>query len=392
MSVDHPHWIEISRSALLANLGTYRRILGPKIKIMSVVKANAYGHGLDLVAPIVAPHSDFLMVNTMEEALKIKNLKLKNKVFIAAPISPADFPLAAKNHISLCVHSLEYLRQLTTYHLQLTTHLKINTGTNRLGLEPSQVPAALEIIRPSKLIVEGLYTHFHSSDSGSPATSAQFTAFSQSVNQVKSVYPQALAHSSSSSASLLLPSTRLDMIRLGISLYGLWPDPYVQEHAPRIRLRPVLTWKCRPVQIRSISPGETIGYSATYTFKKPGVMAVLPIGYSDGFDRKLSNRGRMWAAGNYYPVIGRVAMNFTMIHISDTNLKRVQAFESEHRRPDAGKRQAAREAQSQMLNAQSTIELIGPHVTADDIAAKIGTINYEVVSRLNPLTPRLIVK
>jgi alanine racemase len=152
------------------------------------------------------------------------------------------------------------------------------------------------------------------------------------------------------------------MIRIGIALYGLWPDPYVKKHSPGKKLKPVLSWKCSPVQIRRILTGDTVGYSATYTYKKPGMMAVLPVGYSDGYDRKLSNCGRVWTRGKYCPVIGRVAMNFTMIDIPERVAK------------------------------QPIIELLGPHVTADEIAAKTGTINYEVVSRLNPQIPRIIVK
>jgi alanine racemase len=351
------HWIEISKSALISNLQLYRQAIHPDTKIMSVVKANAYGHGLEQVTPIVAPHSDFLMVNTIDEALKIKNLK--TKVFIAAPVSPVGL----KHNFSLCAHSLDYLKQLSIINSPFSIHLKINTGTNRLGLQPSEIPSALEIIHKSKLIVEGIYTHFHSSDSGSPATQKQFRIFQTVVQKVRTVYPDVLSHCASSSASLLLPPTRLNMIRLGISLYGLWPDQYVQNHSPGKTLKPVLSWKCHPVQIRWIRPGETISYAATHKYKKTGVMAVLPIGYSDGYDRKLSNYGRVWAAGKYYPVIGRVAMNFTMIDITGTN-----------------------------LSCSDEVELIGPHVTADEIAAKIGTINYEVVSRISPFIPRIIVK
>jgi len=358
------HWLEISRSALLHNLNSYRKIIDPKTKIMSVTKANAYGHGLAQVTPIVSPQSDFLMVNAMEEALIIRKLKIKTPILIAAPIHPSNISLAAKHKISLCVHSLKYLNSLKS-HPHILVHLKINTGTNRLGLEPSEVPTALEIIRKSKSDIEGVYTHFHSSDSGSAATEVQFDRFQQAVSQTKYYFPQCLAHCSSSSASLLRPEMQLDMIRLGISLYGLWPDPYVSKNSPATSLRPVLSWLCCPVQIRKINAGESVSYAAAYKYKKPGIMAVLPIGYSDGFDRKLSNLGRVWISGNYYPIIGRVAMNFTCIDISGSH---------------------------PVISEKDQVELIGPHISADEIASKIGTINYEIVSRLNPSIPRIIVK
>lgn len=333
---------------------------------MSVLKANAYGHGLEQVAPIIAPLSDFLMVNTLSEALQIRRLKIKNPVLIAAPISPTDFILAYQNNFSLCAHSLEYLESLSALHLPLHLHLKINTGTNRLGLSPIELLTALSLAAKSKFHIEGIYTHFHSSDSGSPATASQLDIFNQAVFQTRYLFPHVLAHCASSSASSLLPNTRLDMYRLGISLYGLWPDPYVKQHASAgFTLKPVLSWKCHPVQFRQIPIGQTIGYSATYTYKKPGSMAVLPIGYSDGYDRKLSNTGRVWYSGNYFPVIGRVAMNFTCIDTSD---------------------------HFSHGSTNNSVELLGPHVTVDEIATKTGTINYEVVSRLNPFIKRIIVK
>jgi alanine racemase len=378
----HLSWIEISRSALLSNLQLYRNVISPSTKIMSVVKADAYGHGLKEVASIIAPYSDFLMVNTVQEALTIRKSKIKNPILIAAPISPSDF----KHHFSLCAHSLDYLNILAPHSV---IHLKINTGTNRLGLKPSEIPAALKIISKSKLEVEGIYTHFHSSDSGSPATQKQFRIFQTAVQKIRMVYPHVLSHCASSSASLLLPETRLDMIRLGISLYGLWPDSYVQKNAPGKKLFPVLSWKCLPVQIRRITAGETVSYAATYTYQKPGVMAVLPIGYSDGYDRKLSNTGRVWFMKKYCPVIGRVAMNFTMIDVSKIFDRAYRGIQT-GAQGEAGTDQAAEHLQLHTPNAP-VVELLGPHVPADEIASLTGTINYEVVSRLSSYIPKIII-
>lgn len=358
----HLHWLEISRSALVHNLSQYKNTVSPATRVMVMVKANAYGHGLEETCRILKNRADFFAVNTISEAMVIRKLNPKARILIAAPIYPSDFKKAQNNHISLCVHSLEYLSRLKKYHLHI--HLKINTGTNRLGLSLVDLLNALSLLRHHKnLIPEGIYTHFHSSDEGSPQSLIQLDIFNQAVFQTKFYFPRILAHCSSSSSALLWPQTHLDMIRIGISLYGLWPDPYVKKHSSPKKLKPVLSWKCHPVQIRNIRTGESVGYSAAYICKKPGMMAVLPIGYSDGYDRKLSNNGRVWSAGKYCPVIGRVAMNFTMINIPKPVTK-----------------------------PHNIIELIGPHVTADEIAAKTGTINYEVVSRLNPQIPRIIVK
>jgi len=368
MSTDFLHWLEISRSALLHNLSQYRNIVSPKTKIMTMVKANAYGHGLPEISDILQNKVDYFAVNTLPEAMTIRAIDKKTPVLIAAPIPPSCFRVASKNHLSLCVPSLEYLGELQTLKLPITVHLKINTGTNRLGLSLSELPTALKILRRTpRLKVEGLYTHFHSSDSGSPQSLIQLDIFNQAVSRTKYYFPSCLAHCSSSSSALLWPQTQLDMIRTGIALYGYWPDEFVKIHAPKnFTLRPVLSWMCHPVQIRKIPAGETVGYSATFTYKKPGVMATLPIGYSDGLDRKLSNTGRIWTKGVYCPFIGRVAMNFTTIDISGISKK--------------------------LVTNQSTIELLSSRVTADEIAELTDTINYEVLSRINPNIPRIIVK
>ena len=356
-----------------------------------MVKANAYGHGLKEVAQIISPKVDFFAVNTLEEALKIKNLKLKiNHILVAAPIPISDLPLASKNNISLCVPSLEYLLKIK--NLKLKIHLKINTGTNRLGLSLLELLPALEILRHSpNLRLEGIYTHFHSSDSGSPESLAQLDKFNQAVFQTKYYFPGCLAHCSSSSSAILWPQTHLDMIRIGISLYGLWPDDHIKKHCPPgFFLKPVLAWKCLPVQIRKMSPGETVGYSATYKYKKEGYMAILPIGYSDSYDRELSNKGRVWFAREYCQVIGRVAMNFTAIDISGCVSKSGADIPAFLTQTCATSTPSSRKKAN--VEPQNFVELLGPHVTADEIAKKTGTINYEVVSRLNPAIPRIIVK
>lgn len=359
-----PHWIEISQSALLHNLDQLKTSLSPHTKVMAIVKANAYGHGIIQVVPTIEPQIDFFGVNTLEEALIVRGLTNK-PVLILAPISPEEFKQALKYHISLCVHSLEYLNLLINHKSSFIIHLKINTGTNRLGFQPAEIKSSILKIQNSKLNIEGVYTHFHSSDSGSSKTQNQYEIFEKTVRQIKFSYPHALAHCASTSASFLLPQTRLDMVRFGIGLYGLWPDPFVQKHSPQIQLQPVLSWHTRLVQTRVMSTNQTVGYSATFTYHHPGIMGVIPVGYSDGYDRGLSNSGQVWIHGQFCPVIGRVAMNFTCLNLTDLSLPEPEG---------------------------STVELIGPHVTADTLAAKLGTINYEIVSRLSPNIPRLLVE
>jgi len=334
-----PHliWIEISKKALLGNLRLIKKTIPKTTKIMAMVKANAYGHGLDIVAPVLAPHIDFFGVNTIDEALKINHLK--NHILITSPISPSNFSIAQKHHFSLCVPSLDYLNKLINYKLPI--HLKINTGMNRLGISLVELLSALDTLKHSKLIPEGIYTHFHSSDTNPKSTLSQLDQFNQAVFQAKYNFPKILAHCANSSAIFNYPQTHLDMVRPGLALYTN-----------------VLSLYCRTIQTRKISSSDTVGYSATYKSTKDGLMSVLPIGYSDGYDRKLSNNGRVWSGGSYFPIIGRISMNFTTIKAP---------------------------------NITSPIELIGSHITAEEIANLTGTINYEILSRLSPLIPRILV-
>ncbi|MDO8488028.1 MAG: alanine racemase [bacterium] len=342
-------WIEISQTALFHNLNSIRQVISPLTKIMAMVKANAYGHGLDLVAPTIASRVDFFGVNTMAEAKVLRHLNLTNPILITGPVASSDLAQAVKLNISLCAHSLEYLKQLSG--LKLNIHLKINTGMNRLGIFPTEVSTALEILAQSKLTLEGVYTHFHSADFASSTTITQLYLFKACVKQVKTRYPAALAHCANTAATLTVADSHLDMIRPGICLYGLWPSDYVRRHS-RVLLLPVLTWQTRPVQIREIPAGQTIGYGATYKFPKSTWTATLPVGYSDGLDRKLSNQDHF---------VGRISMNFSTIKISST------------------------------IKPHSPMELIGPHHTVEHWAKLLGTINYEVVTRLNPLIPRILV-
>lgn len=348
-------WLEISRSALLSNLQSVRKQVGKKPKIMAMVKANAYGHGLESIAPLIYSKIDYYGVNTIQEALTIRGLNITKPILILGPVAPADFRIAEQYNISLSAHSLDYLQKISSFKIHI--HLKINTGMNRLGLSMIELLSALGTVRHSpRLTIEGIYTHFHSSDSDKTSTLVQLDRFQQSVFQTRYYFPAVIAHCANTAAIYNYPQTHLDMVRLGIGLYGLWPG-----------LKPVLSWKCLPVQIRRIKAGETVGYSANYTCSVNGLMAILPVGYSDGLDRGLSNTGRVWMADNYYPIIGNIAMNFTAIDIS--NLKDLSG-----------------------QDLPSPVELIGSHVTVDEIAKRLDTINYEVVSRLNPAVGKLIVK
>lgn len=328
--------IEISKSALLTNLKYFRNQITSKTKLLTMVKANAYGHGLEQVSKTIASRVDFFGVTTLSEAIQIRNLNIQTPILICGPIETKDIPIVIKNNISISAFSLQYLKKISKYPIKI--HLKINTGMNRLGISPNEVSKALQIIQTSSLIFEGIYTHFHSPESKT-LTRKQINTFKKCVDISKQVFPNIIAHAAKTAAILDYPESHFDMVRLGIGLYT--------------QVKPVLSWKTYVVQSRLVLPGETIGYSATYKAQHPIFTAVIPVGYFDGLDRSLSNTS---------PFLGRISMNFSTIQTP------------------------------RLLKPETKINLIGKDLTAQELATRLNTIVYEIVTRLNPIIPRILVK
>lgn len=327
---------------------------------MAMVKANAYGHGLAQVAPHIASQVNWFGVHTLEEAILLRRLRITKPVLVAAPIPVEQIPQAIKQQIAIAIPSLDYLKQVSKF--PITIHLKINTGMNRLGLSPEEIPQAAKLIKNSRVKWQGIYTHFHSADLASAATKKQVAMFKKVVAEVKKNHPQILAHCANTAATLLHPASHMDMVRIGKGMYGYYPSIYVKSKT-HLKLRPALQWKCQVVQVRKALKNETVGYAATHRFKADTLMAVLPVGYSDGYDRGLSNTGTVFIQGLPCPVVGRVSMNFMTVKLH------------------------AKVKTTSPLVA----ELIGKRVTASTIAKQLDTISYEVLARLSSPIPRILV-
>ena len=251
-------------------------------------------------------------------------------------------------------------------------HLKIETGTNRLGLEPGKVIKLLRNFPDPQLELKGIYSHFANIEDTTDPTFAQqqLALFNQVLKHVPAA--RTLKHFSSSASSLLFPETFFDIVRVGISAYGYWPSKqthalYLEKNQKKIFFKPVLSWHAKAAQIKQIKKGSAIGYGLTYrTYNKVKII-VVPVGYYEGYDRKLSNISQVLVNGVKAPVRGRVCMNMFMVDVSHVkNVKigdRVTILgEENHERIDA-----------------------------DMLAELAGTINYEILARINPLIPRFIV-
>ena len=381
MSNPYLTWVEIDAAALRKNLKRFREVVGDDVLLSVVVKANAYGHGVARIAPLaVEAGADWLVAESLEEGLMLREMGLKRPILLLGNVQLIDLRRAAQADLRLTVFTVEALEELARVAPEvdrdIKVHLKVETGMNRRGMLLEDLPRALDLIKGTENItLEGLCSHFATADEPEDPAHAQLQIenFNRVVTLVeKSGLRPAIRHLSNSAGTALLDQARYDMVRVGISMYGLWPS----EQARRICLEkaigpqglsPVLTWKTRVVQVKEIPAGSYVGYGRTFQAARPTRVAALPIGYSDGYDRKLSNRADALVRGQRAPVVGRVSMNVTMIDV--TGIDGI-SFGDE----------------VVLLGRQGDCE-----VSADELAGLLETINYEVVTRISWALPRVVV-
>lgn len=369
-------WVEIDAARLRHNIDAFRTVTEPGTAIMVVVKANAYGHGLEIVAPIAAERADWLGVNSVAEALVISRLGIRKPVAILGHSSLDQAENIVRNGYRQVLYRLDVARALSAAALKLgatsRVHLKIETGTNRQGIQVADLSGFVnEVQRLPGLEIEGIYTHFANiEDTLDPSyAESQAGKFRKAIATLHDagVKPDCI-HGSATAGALLYPEMDFTMVRVGIGAYGIWPSRETQiaarERGRRLSLAPALAWKTRVAQVKDVAAGEYVGYGLTYRSSRAMKTVVLPIGYYDGYDRKLSNSGRALIHGQPAPVIGRVAMNMTMLDVTDVG--------------------AEVDDEVVLIGRQGDSE-----IRVEELADKIGTISYEVVARINPLIPRI---
>jgi alanine racemase len=373
-------WVEIDRDALLANLRTFRRRVGRRVILCPVIKANAYGHGLVEIARLCAPHVGFLAVQSLEEAEALRAAGLRKPLLVLGYVPLAALPDAARAGFHLSVSNRETLRALARAGRRLgrrvPVHLELETGTHRLGVAPEELPEFAAMLHDARdgVTLAGVSTHFANIEDTTNHSYArsQLRAYRAGLGRLEplGMRPR-LRHTACSAAAILFDETHFDLVRVGISLYGHWPsrETLVSSRTRRVtnlRLRPVLTWKTRVAQLQDVVAGAAVGYGCSYRTTRPSRLAVLPIGYWDGYDRGLSNLGRVLVRGQEAPVRGRVCMNMVMIDVTDI--------------PGV-----ALEDEVVLLGAQGPAQ-----ITAEDLASLLGTIPYEILTRINPTLPRVV--
>lgn len=402
-------WLEIRLGRLLSNLNTLKRIAGLDTQIMAVVKANAYGHGLIETAKALSGRVAYLGVANLYEALELKEHGIETPIFLFGRLFGIELQTAIKSGLTLSVSSLEEAREISSLaefsHQKARIHIKVDTGMGRLGIpEREAVPAVENIAGLPGLVLEGIYTHFPTAEREDGFMETQFRNFCRLVQtlETKGIYFH-FKHAANSAACLKfrtftqslplvseaggqvgegfatppLPSPLKDqgegncseplgltnLIRPGLILYGIYPDPGLKQTAV---FSPVLTLKSRIILVKHLNPGDSAGYGRSFVAKSPTTLAILPLGYSHGYPFHLSNRSWALYHGRRFPIAGRVSMDYLALDLENT---------------------PAQVGDEVTLLGEEEREAI----TAEDLAAWAGTIPYEIVTRLSSRLPRLFL-
>jgi len=372
-------WIEISESAYAANLKFFRKLIGEEVELSVVVKSNAYGHGWQQIAGPAAKHgADSFSVHSLDEALQLREAGFNQDVLIMGHIPLSRLEEAVKSGFRMVLYNRKTLERLYEIGKPARVHLKIETGTYRQGVDEEDLNWFLKKLREySFLRLEGVYTHFANIEDTTDHSYAQsqLRQFNKMASQVKEAgFSDVIFHTACSASTLLFPETHFNMVRLGISQYGLWPSretflSYKIKHTKNGEdvLHPIMTWKTRISQIKTVPADHFIGYGCSYQTSRATRIAILPIGYADGYDRALSNQSYVLISGKRAPVRGRICMNIMMVDVTDIPGVKL-------------------EDEAVLLGKQGTEQ-----ITAETLAALSDTINYEFVTGINWEIPRIVV-
>lgn len=407
-------WLEIDSSALRGNILAIRRLLRSETQLMGIVKGNGYGHGAVIVAKqALALGVNRFAVATVGEGVELRQAGITVPILVLGHTPLSAVATALQHELTLTIHtdpnsaaqtsSVESDRLLmstvsdvsdvhtdkvdhtiATFFEALagiaaacgrppTVHLKVNTGMNRLGFVPEQVGVLLQHLRTTQPLihVEGIFTHFATADQpNDPFAQQQLKAFQTLLAELTAAgLRPPLAHAANSAATLQLSAAHFDLVRCGIALYGLHPDA---EHCRLpAAFQSVMQWKAQVVQLTQLQPGDGVSYGHTFRAKVPTVVATIPVGYADGFPRTPNNWGTVLLHGVEVPIVGRVCMDQSVVDVTPLVERGI------------------------VVQPGDEVVLLGQQgqrsLTADEVGRRTGTINYEVVSRILPRVPRVVV-
>ncbi|TMV47733.1 alanine racemase [Paenibacillus mesophilus] len=367
-------WAEISLEAIAHNTKRFKENIPRSTALMAVVKANGYGHGAVKVArAAITAGADILGVAFLDEALQLRAASIGHPVLVLGYTPPGSVRAAVEHEIGLTVFSDEVLDEVIRWtealHKRARVHLKVDTGMNRIGLSDPQAVLALarKAMQARYIELEGVFTHFADADGEDPVyTMRQFGAFQSVVSTLAEDGIQVpLKHCCNSAAAIRYPSMHLDMVRVGIALYGLYPSEHTR--LPSYPLRPAMRLMTTVSDLKLTPAGQPVGYGCTFVPDRDTLIATVPIGYADGLSRRLSNKGAALVNGHRVPFAGRVCMDQTMLDVTEVSGVRIG----------------------------DEVEMFGEGgdggISAGEAAALMGTIHYEVVCSIGSRVPRVYV-
>lgn len=369
-------YIELSKDNLLHNVSSLRGVAKRGTKISVAVKGNAYGHGLSEVVKILDKYVDYFQIDSIEE-LRILRKASKQKVLLLGYVQSGDLKEAIKAGCVLGVYSLEQLRTISAIaqmqKVKQEVHLSVDAHLGREGFMPSELQGVLPEIQKLKHIkLTGVYAHFANIEDTTNSTHAkkQIREYEKVLKIIEKFGFNNLQRHISATSGLLVyekGSGQNNIVRLGIGAYGLWPSKHIKFlYKNKLELKPVLSWKTKVAQIKTLPAGHTVGYGLTHMTYNPTKIALIPAGYADGFDRRFSNKGEVLIKGTKCKIIGRVSMNMCTVDV--THLKDVKI-----------------EDEVVILGRQ-----VDQKIDAEELAECIGTINYEITTRISSLLPRIL--
>jgi len=367
-----PVWAEIDLSAIENNIREIRRLTKPSAKVMAVVKANAYGHGAVAVSKTVLTNgADWLAVALLQEAVELREAGFSVPILILGYTPLEQMELVITNDLRQTIYSLEQAEALSSAAgkagRKATVHIKVDTGMGRIGFLPKQesIDSIIKIARLPHLEVEGIYTHFAIADAeDKDYTIEQLQYFQWLLDQLaKSGLHISIRHAANSAGLIDLPEAHFDLVRPGLILYGMYPSNEVQK--TKLFLRQAMSLKAEVSYVKQVAKGTAISYGCTFVTARHSQIASLPLGYADGYTRLLSNNTDVLIKGKRAPIVGRVCMDQCMIDVT-------------------GFADVAMGDEVVLMGRQEN-----EFISAEEIASRIGTINYEVVCMFSSRVPRV---
>lgn len=371
MSAYRPTWLEISPINLQYNCETVKKIVGDSVRVCAVVKANGYGHGvIEVSKACLAAGADFLAVAMISEAMELREAGFSCPILILGWTPEEGYEQAIANEVRLALFNVEEAEKLNAKAKEMgkkaLVHLKLDTGMSRIGFQADEtgLRIAEAILNMEFITVEGIFSHFSKADEADKSFARlQLAAFKQFNDQLqqRTGVRIPIQHMAASAGIIDLPEGHLDMVRPGIMLYGFQPSDEMQHSAD---VKPALCWKARVGRVQKLPAGRLIGYNGTFELQKETMVATVPVGYADGYNRLLSNRGYVICRGKKLPIIGKVCMDQFMIDASQL--------------PD--------------LKVGDEVILLGEDqgvsITVTEMANMLKTIEHEVVCGIAPRVPK----